>query len=175
MKKYIFLAMWVVLIFGIAELQAQSAAGSRVGYVDMEQALQLTKAGQRAKKEVEKEIETRRKGLDKLRGEIVKIEEDLKKQELVLTAESKEKKKNEYIKKVEDLRSLMTKNQQEMQSLEQKIASPILIKMSEVLKKISEEKGYDVIVAKGALLYARDESDLTSELVRRFDKEYKGK
>ncbi len=175
MKKNILTIISVVLSLMVVQAQAQSSSGSKVGYVDMERALQSTKAGQGAKKEVEKEIEKRKKALDKLRNDVVKMEEDLKKQELVLTAESREKKRADYLKKVEDLRNLMAKSQQEMQEVEQKIASPILVKMSEVLKKLSEEKGYDVIVAKGALVYARDESDLTDDLIKRFDKEYKGK
>jgi outer membrane protein len=174
MKTNIFTMISVVLSLMVVQVDAQTA-GSKVGYVDMERALQSTKAGQGAKKEVEKEIEKRKKALDKLRNDVVKMEDDLKKQELVLTAESREKKKSDYLKKVEDLRNLMAKSQQEMQEVEQKIASPILVKMSEVLKKLSEEKGYDVIVAKGALVYARDESDLTDDLIKRFDKEYKGK
>jgi len=176
MKQTVFsVASMVLVFFVISMVEAQPASGSKIAYVDMERALQSTKAGKNAKKEVEKEIEKRKKGLDKLRDEVVKIEDDLKKQELVLTAESKEKKRGEYVKKVEDLRSLMARNQQEMQNLEQKIASPILIKMSEILKKMSEEKGYDVILAKGALVYARDESDITDDLIKRFDKEYKEK
>lgn len=160
-----FLVIWV---------SPSSLFAMKIGFADMEQALALTKAGKRAKEKIEKEVSKRRSVLEKSRNEIMKLEEDFKKQELVMSEKSKEKKKVEYLKKVEDLRNLVASNQQEMQTEEQKIATPILKKMSEVLQDLSKKKGYDIVVTKGALLYADETHDLTPELIKQFDKEYKG-
>ena len=157
------------MFLGMTDLQA----ATKIGYADMEKALQSTRAGKRAKKKVQKEVDKRKKVLDKQRREILKLEGELKKQNLVLSAESKKRKRRDYLKKVEQLRTLIGKSQQEMQQLEQKIAAPILKKMNAILQKLSKEKGYDLVLTKNALLYASDADDLTKALVKRFNKEYK--
>ncbi|HBQ20881.1 MAG: hypothetical protein A2Z91_08515 [Deltaproteobacteria bacterium GWA2_38_16] len=167
----------IIVITGIGISSLFLISGSlqamNVGYADIQQAIQSVKAGKNAKERVEKEVAKRKKTLDKMRGEIEKLEADFKKQELVLSEESKQKKRAEYTKKVQELQESVSKNQQEMQQEEQKALAPILDKMSDVLKKLSKEKGYDMVVMKGALLYAEDSHDLTSELIKAFDKEYK--
>ncbi len=173
MKKIIVVSL--VAGVGMTWVIPTTVFAMKIGYADMELALASTKAGKKAKSEIEKEVTKRKKNLEKSRAEIVKLEEDFKKQELVMSEQSKEKKKNEYLKKVEDLRNMVSANQQEMQDVEQKIATPILKKMSEVLQKLSRDQGYDVVVAKGALLYADPTNDLTEALVEAFDKAYKGK
>ncbi len=167
MKK-IFLLSWVMIGLGFGNAYAM-----KIAFVDVQQAVQAVKAGQRAKKDVEKEVEKRKKDLERMRGEIVKLEENFKKQELVLSEESKQKKRAEYQTKAQDLQAALVSNQQEMQQLEQKALSPILEKMSQIIKKISKDQGYDMVLMKGALLYADDTNDLTDELVKAFDKEYK--
>lgn len=144
-----------------------------IAYVDIQQAIQSVKAGQKAKKQVEKEIEKRQKKLDETRDNILKLENELKKQELVLSEESKQKKRVEYTKKIQELQGLVAKNQQEMQQEEQKMLAPILEKMRDLLEKLSKEKKYDIVLMKGAVLYANDQHDLTNELIKTFDKEFK--
>lgn len=160
-------------ILGGVSLCLGNAYAGKIAYVDVQQAVQAVKAGQKAKKDVEKEVEKRKKDLEKMRSEIVQLEESFKKQELVLSEESKQKKKAEYQKKVQDLQATLASNQQDMQQLEQKSLSPILERMSLIIKKISKEQGYDMVLMKGALLYADDTNDLTNQLVKAFDKEYK--
>ena len=170
MKKRVIILMVVssvLILFSSNHLFAM-----KIGYADMEVALAATKAGKKAKQKIEEEVSKRRKSLEKSRSEIVKLEEDFKKQEMILSEASKEKKKEEYLKKVDDLRNLVAQNEQQMQEIQQKIASPILVKMREVLQKISKAQGYDMVFAKNALVYASDENDLTAPLIKQFDKEY---
>ena len=175
MKKNIFLAIGMILfIFAAASFsQSTPATGMKIAYVDVQQAIQSVKAGREAKKQVEKEVAKRKKLLDKMRQEIDKLEADFKKQELVLSEESKQKKRADYTQKVQELQAQIAKNQQEMQQEEQKLLEPLLKKMSDVLKKLAKEKGYDMVVMKGALLYAEDQHDLTDTLIKTFDKGYK--
>jgi len=167
--KIFFSLLFVICLIPVSGMTAQ------VGYADMELALASTKAGKKAKEKIEEEVSKRRKILEKSRDAIMKMEDVFKKQSMVWSEESKEKKRQEYVTKMENLKQMVSENEREMQKIQQKIAEPILIKMSHVLKKISKDKGYDVVVAKSSLLYAEESHDLTQELIKRFDKEYKGK
>ena len=161
-----------VLFLGVL-LFSSIAYSANVVYVDIEFALANTKAGKKAKKEIDQELSKRKGIIERSKSEIVKLEEDFKKQELVLSDKSKEKKKEEYLKKVDELQGLVAKHQQEMQQTEQKIATPILNKMRDVIHKLSKEKGYDLVVTKNALVYADEKLDATQEVIQKFDKEYK--
>lgn len=161
-------------IFGFITLLFSSFAYSaNVVYVDVEYALATTKAGKKAKEEMDKQLKQRNEMMEKTKKDIMKLEEDYKKQELVLTEKKKNEKKEEYLKKVENFKNLGTKSQQEMQELEQKLANPILTKMKEIIQKLSKEKGYEMVVTKNALVYADEKQDITKDLIERFDKEYK--
>ena len=177
MKKNMLLAVSISLFIFSAGSFAQSAptagSGMKIAYVDIQQAIQAVKAGKDAKKQVEKEVAKRKKVLDKMRQDIDKLEADFKKQELVLSEESKQKKRADYTQKVQELQAQIAKNQQEMQQEEQRLLEPLLKKMSDVLKKLAKEKNYDMVVMKGALLYAEDQHDLTETLIKTFDKEYR--
>lgn len=161
------------MAIGVVAIPSTTVYAMKIAYVDIQEALQAVKAGKKAKQQVEKEIEKRQKKLDDMRNHILKLESELKKQELVLSEESKKKKKEEYTKKIQELQAEVAKNQQEMQQEEQKVLAPMLEKMRELLQKVSKEKGYDIVFMKGAILYADDQHDLTKDLVKTFDKEYK--
>ncbi len=177
MIKNIFLGVAVGLFIfsngGFAQSAPTGSVGMKIAFVDVQQAIQSVKAGKEAKKQVEKEVAKRKKVLDKMREDIDKLEADFKKQELVLSEDSKQKKRADYTQKIQELQAQVAKNQQEMQQEEQKLLDPLLKKMSDVLKKLAKEKGYDMVVMKGALLYAEDQHDLTDVLIKTFDKEYR--
>ncbi|MBI4040389.1 MAG: OmpH family outer membrane protein [Deltaproteobacteria bacterium] len=159
----------VFMFLGLGTLLAQE----KIGYVDVQEALQSVKVAERVRDEIKKEFSKREKDLKNKQQEVMKLEENYQKQEVALTEAKKKQLKEEFAKKFQELQQALAKNEQEMRELEQKKMAPILQNMSQVLEQISKEKGYQMVVAKNALLYASKDQDLTSLLIQSFNKKYK--
>lgn len=167
MKKIILSLVLVVGMQGIA-----SAADSKIGYVDIQKAIQSTKAGKKAKKQLETQFNKKKKELAKLESDIKKMTKDLEKKKLVLTDEKRLKKQQEIQREMLKYREMVGKSQVEIQEKERKLTLPILKKIRTVIGKIAEKEGYTFVLEKSeqSVLWAKKEADLTEKVVKAYDK-----
>jgi outer membrane protein len=164
--KHLLLAMTLVLS-GTAFAQQ-----SKVVYVDMQKAVQTTKAGGKAKKELETEFNAKKKKLQSQEEKLKKMQEDLEKKAMVLSDEVRGKKQQEFQEEMMSYQKLVAQSQQEIQKREQDLTKPILDKMSKIIEQISKEKGYDMVLEKQAnnVLWAKKEADITDDVISAFEK-----
>lgn len=170
MKK-ITIAFVVLLLFvtpAIAEM--------KIAYVDLQKALNLSKAGAEAKTEIAaqaKEYETEFKIKE---GEFLKLKGELEKQAALLSDSAKQEKIQEYQKSVGELQQFKQDAQRKLQQEDGKLTQSILKDLSVILKKMGKDGGYSMILerSEGGLVYvAENLNDLTDELIKAYDKTYK--
>lgn len=147
-------------------------AQSKVVYVDMQRAVSTTKAGGKAKKELETEFNAKKKKLQGQEEKLKKMQEDLEKKAMVLSDEVRGKKQQEFQQEMMEYQKLVAQSQQEIQKREQDLSKPILEKMSKIIEQISKEKGYDLVLEKQGnnVLWAKKEVDITDDVVSGFEK-----
>lgn len=164
------------LIVCLASLMMTSvvfAAESKVGYVDMQKAIQSTTAGKKAKESLDAEFQKRKGTLDKSKADIEKMGQDLEKKKSVLSEEVLGKKQMELQEEMMKFQKKVGENQLDLQKKEEELLKPILTKMKAVVEKVASEKGYTMVLeAKGQnVLYAQKDADLTDDVVKAFEKE----
>src|SRR4051812_7044319 len=71
------------------------AAPAKIATIDMQKALQTVEAGKKAKAQLEKEFNSKKKMLDDEQNAIKKLTEEFKKQSMVLNDEARMKKQTE--------------------------------------------------------------------------------
>jgi outer membrane protein len=157
----------LVLAAGIANAQ------SKVGYVDVQKAIQATAAGKKAKEVLDGEYGKRKKDLDKKKADIEKMNQDLEKKKTVLSEEVLNKKQMELQEEMMRFQKVVAENQMEIQKKEKELVEPILERMRKTIEKVAQEKGFSLVLERGAqnVLYAQKDSDLTDEVVKAFEKE----
>jgi len=164
MLKKVFISL--ILASGIAY-----AAESKVGFVDMQKAIQSTAAGKKAKSELEAEFEKRKKELQKKEGDLKKMSEDLEKKKSVLSEEVLAKKQTEFQEEMMKYRDVLNKNQQEIQKKERDLTQPILEKMRTAINAVAKEGGYTLVLENSAMLLFVDPAhDLTDKVIKAFEK-----
>lgn len=165
--KTILLTM--ALVFGAGFAQAQS----KVGYVDVQKAIQATAAGKKAKEVLDGEYGKRKKELDKKKADIEKMNQDLEKKKTVLSEEVMGKKQMELQEEMMKFQKVVAENQLEIQKKEKELVEPILDKMRKVIEKVATEKGYALVIEKQSqnVLYAQKEADLTDSVIQAYEKE----
>ncbi len=143
----------------------------KIGYVDMQKAVQSTKAGQKAKKELEAEFEKRKKTLQSKEANLKKMGEELEKKAMVLSDDVRAKKQKEFQENMIEFQQNVQKNQQEIQEQEKKLTEPILKKLADVIGDIAKKENYTVILEKreNAVLWAQKDLDITDSVVKAFE------
>jgi outer membrane protein len=166
----------VTLVVGglVAGLVATTdAAGTRIGYVDVQKVLVRSVAGVAAREQLEREKVAMQKDVDNRRTEVDKLREEMEKKGLVLSAEARREKDETLQRKVRDLRRLAEDLEKELQKKEQLATQRILQELTGVIEKMGKERGFLLIVERrsGGVIYGDPEGDVTDEVIKLYDQE----
>jgi outer membrane protein len=179
MKRKTGTLTWIVGLLSIISWTATAAASAeelRIGIVDMQKALQTVEAGKKAKAQLEKEFNTKKKELQTEEAAIRKSGEEFKKQSLVLSDEARTKKQGELQERILKFQELTAKSQAEIQQKEHELTSPIVDKIRGIIGDIAKKKNYTMVFEKNenTVLYSLEKDDLTEEVISQFNKQPKG-
>lgn len=162
-----------ILVATVALAMANSAyaADTKVGFVDMQKAVQGTSLGKKAKTDLEGEFNKRKKELDKKKADIEKMGQDLEKKKSVLSEEVLGKKQMELQEEMMKFQKVVAENQLEIQKKEKELTLPILEKMKKIIEKVSSEKGFSLVLERNEqnVLFSVKEVDLTEDVIKAFE------
>lgn len=146
------------------------AADMKLGYIDMNKALQETSAGKKAKAELEKEFKAKRDELSKKQSDLKKMGEDFEKKRGVLSDEVKAKKQAELQQEMMKWQEAAGQAQVTMQAKEQEALKPIFEKMQKAIERVAKEQGYTMILEKSqSVVYGTPDQDVTAQVIKTFD------
>ncbi len=166
MKKTIFLT--IVLLFAF---NAQ-AAELKIGYVNMNRALNECDQAKEARKTLENMIKTNEALLTKKLDEINKLEEETIKQVSILTPEALREKQFQIKKLKREYRRMKEDSDFETQNKQEELTREIASDLKILVKKIAEKENYSAIfeAAEGSgLLYMPKKLDLTDTVIKMYN------
>lgn len=146
-----------------------------VGKVDVQKILISVKQGKSVREKLKKEFDKKQKTLKKEEGRIRKMQEDFKKQSLVMNDQAKIKKQQSIQAEIIKLQKTSMGYQKEIQALEAKLKGPILKNVRGIIQDISKGAGVDMTfeVSAAPIVYAKDQVDLTDKVIKAYDKKFK--
>lgn len=165
-----FASLAFLLGFGVTP-KAFAAPPTKIGYVDLEKALNDVEDGKKAKEKLKSAFQEKQKKLDKEAEDFKKKKEEFDKRAPLLKPEARDKEERELERKFVELQSLAQQLQVEVAQEESKMTKPIFDRFAKIIQSMGDAGGYAVILEKNqsALLYAPSSLDLTSELVRNYN------
>ena len=157
--------------------QSIPTIGLRLGYVDLQRALESVDAGKVAKTTLEKEVTAKKADLEKQQAELQKEAEQFEKKAAILNENAKAAKQKELQKKFMDFQKSAGESQTELQKRERELTKPLIDELKGIVQGIGKEKSFQLILEKneGAVLYAENGSDLTEAVIERFNSQHKNK
>lgn len=169
------MALGVALSLGGARVA--QAEDFKVGVVDMQKALQTVEAGKKAKAQLEKDFNAKKKELQTEEAAIKKMGEEFKKQSLVMNDEARAKKQAEIQERIIKFQETTARSQGEIQQKEAELTQPIIAKLREIVAKSAKDKGLALVLERNenTVLFFREKDDLTDEVVGAFNKQGGGK
>jgi outer membrane protein len=155
-----------VLLFGST---AAFAEDFKLGFVDMQRALNETDDGRKAKAALKKVFDQKQKELDEQQAALKKDIEDLDKKRTLLPPDQVRDKEAELQQRMQKVQQTYLRHQQDLSSKEQEATGKIYERMNKIVAKIAASENFAMIVDKSALVFAKPHLDLTSELIRRYN------
>ena len=170
MKKKTALIFLACLIIAAFALPSMAQAQSKIGVVDMESAVNNTKAGKRALAELKRKAEKYEKELKSMQDEVQKLQKELENSAMLLKPEVKLAKQRDFERKVRQLREKDRDARQDINMAQREAFKPILQKMQGIIKAIGQKGGYALITETRVVLYAPNSADITKQVIAAYDK-----
>jgi outer membrane protein len=162
-------AFTIALVAGAA-----SAQNMKIGYVDVQRAVQEVEEGKAARSRLQTELQQKRADLEKKRGDLEKMKADYDKQAPVLSDDAKRQRQEQLQKAFAEAQNAAGQMQEELSGKEQEAMSSISKRLLQVVAEVSDRENFTFVLDKAALLYAPAASDITNEVVRRYNERFGG-
>ena len=165
-----------VLMTSVSAVAADAPTSYKIATIDLQKALQTVNAGKKARGNLEKEVKSKQKMIQDEENALKKLDEEFKKQSLVLNDEAKSKKIQELQERAMKFQQMRGQFQIELQKKEADLITPIITNMKDLIKDLASKKGYNVVLDKNenSVLFSNDSDDLTQELIDSYNKKFKG-
>lgn len=151
----------------------------KLGYVDLQRALEETEEGRRAKAAIKKDFDSKQKELNEREEELKKAVEDLEKKRTLLPAEQVKAKEQEIQKKMADAQQTLMRHRDTLAQKENDAIAPLVDRMQRIIYKMAQSENFTMVLDKrqSGVIFAKTHLDLTNELIRRVNsgEESKGK
>ena len=146
------------------------ASGSvKIGYVDMNAALNGVREGKTAKAQLEADGKAKKQKLEIMQNELKAMKEDLDKQKLILSKDALQAKEAQFQQKFFEMQKMTVDFEKEFSEKEASFIKPIGDKLAKVIQQIGQEEGYTMIVPSAMALYSLPGTDITTKVIAKYD------
>lgn len=170
MKKKAALIFLACLMTTAFALPSMALAQIKIGVVDMEGAVNSTKAGKRAQAELKRKFEKYEKDLKSMQDQVQKLQKEMENSAMLLKPEAKITKQREFERLVRQFQEKQRDASQDMNAAQREAFKPILQKMRGIITGIGKKGGYSLITETRAVLYAPNSADITQQVIAAYDK-----
>ena len=162
-----------LLCLALAPLATVASAQLKVAVVNVQQAMLDSEELKKASADLEARYKPRQDELQKLQNDLQSIQQQL--QSNKLTQQAAADLQVQGTRKQRDAQRLSDDLQAEFDKDRQDILSKAAQRMQDVVKKLAEEKGYDVVVDVSQTLYFKPALDVTKDALTAYNKAYPAK
>lgn len=146
------------------------AADLKLGYIDMQRALNGSEAGKEAKEQLAARVKKFQDEINVKQDELKKLKEELEKQGMLLSDSARSSKEKEYQNKLKDFQRFTKDAQDELQGKDEELTRKILEGMEKVINEYGKQKGYTFIFVKNeSMLFVDEKANLTEEVLKLYN------
>ncbi len=164
-----------ILTFLTLPTCSQGAQPDKVGYVDIEKITAKALFVRDMVGDIEKRIREERDSLDLLQEQYVKLSEELKRKESILSEQEIENRLKETRRLKSDMEEQQYKLNRTLREAEKKQMEPALDLILETIRNIGKQEGYSLIIRGEIVIYANEQIDISDLVIEKLDQTYKAK
>ncbi len=165
----------VLLLAFLALGVPAGAAELKIGYANLQRALNECDAGLKAKEDLKKEAKKLEGQLNVKQEELKKLRDEIDKKSTLWNKETKDAKESEFKAKSQDFQKEYMQYGDDLNKKKQDREAKIIDDLRDVVEEIAKKKGYTYVFERsvGGLLYAPAKDDLTDDVIKVYNKRYK--
>lgn len=143
----------------------------KLGYVDLQKALNESEAGRKAKEAFKGELERMEGRLESRKKEVQRLGEELEKKAAVLREEERDSLERDYRQKLRDFERLYKDSQQELKIKDRDLTGRIIEELRLIILDMGEQGNYTAILEGNntVVLYGSKSIDLTDAVIRAYN------
>jgi outer membrane protein len=159
-----------LLCFGMFALAGAATAQSKIAIVNLQKAVLESDEIKKANADMEAKYKPRQQAAQKIEQELQGIQQQLQNGQGKLTQSA-----------LEDLQATGQRRQRELQHLSEDLQTDVnaertdilqkaSVKMQDVVKKVAEEKGFDMVVDTQVTIYFKSAMEITADVMAAYNK-----
>jgi outer membrane protein len=150
---------------------AFAESAPKIGYVDLQRALNESESGKKAKEEFKVQVDKLQAQLKKQKDEIDNLKEQLEKKALVMKEEERTNLEDDYRKKMRDFERNYKDSQTDLQKKDNELTGGIIKDLQDIIRAYGEREGYTLILeaTNSAVLYGAKGADLTDPVMQQYN------
>ena len=168
-----FVSGLIILLFASANVMA--AGSPKIGYVSVEKILTEAPQVQAVNDSMLERFGGRKTELQEMEKEINEMQEDYKRNELVMTEDKLNELKNGIIAKIQDFKQKEAVLQQEVATVRNQELAMLQQSVRGIIEEIAKADKYDLILTSEGVAYANEDLDISGKVLDRMKKAFKKK
>jgi len=144
-----------------------------IAIVDIDQALNSTEEGKAAREELARKQREAQGKLEPMFERFKELQEEMKNKRFVLSEEVLYQKQLDLVELKQEIDNRAKELEDKFKVDKERLEGPLRKKLVQIVEEIGKEKGFGLILARGAggMLYAREALDITDIVIERFNKQ----
>jgi len=166
-----------VFVALMAFARPSASAEIKIGYANLQRALNECTAGVKAKESLKEEAKKLEDALNVKQEELKKLKDEITKKKSLWNKETTEQKEQELNAKAQDFQRQYMQYNDDLNKKKVSTEAQIIEDLKSVVEEVAKKKGYTYVFEKsvGGLLHAPADTDLTDEVIKTYDKRQKAK
>lgn len=161
----------MILVFASANVMAASAP--KIAYVSVEKILTEAPQVQAVNDSMLERFGGRKTELQEMEKEINEMQENYKRNELVMTEDKLNELKNNVIAKIQEFKQKEAVLQQEVATVRNQELAVLQQSVRSVIEDIAKSEKYDLILTSEGVAYANEKLDISNKVLERMKKAFK--
>lgn len=169
LKRLLVLVAFLAFCTPAATVWAQPAEQVRVAVVDLQRALNTVREGRDARQRLERDLERRRREFEEAQTSLQTEVQEFEAAAAMLTQEAAMQRYQALQQRAMQLQQSFEGHQRELARSEAEATERIAERMFTIVRTLATERGFTLVVDRSTIVYIQDGTDLTDELIRRYD------
>lgn len=167
-------ALFAALVAGATSLAFAQAPPTKVGIINIQQAIIATKDGQKAASDLQTKFDPKKKSLEAMQGSIAALQQELAKGSNTMAEAKRTQITRDIDQKTKELQRASEDAQAEFEQEQNKLLNDLGGKLVAVIEKYARDNAYSLILDVSSpqtpVLFAANGVEITKEIVELYDK-----
>ena len=169
--KTIATSFLLILMFAVTNVMA--ASSPKIAYVSVEKILTEAPQVKAVNDSMMERFGGRKTELQEMEKEINEMQENYKRNELVMTEDKLNELKDSIITKIQDFKQKEAVLQQEVATVRNQELAVLQQSVRSIIQEIAKDEKYDLILTSEGVAYANEKLDISNKVLERMKKAFK--